>query len=142
VAGCGVFLFFMWEFTSCGLFIDGNQGHAFGMRYFVDGAFLFFLGFAVFFYWFCELNQDARLRKIIKWGVVVFLAWNVFFMISYRAKIQPHGEPIAIKRVMTNISPWIRQAKKDINLPKRYMRLEYPLFTPLESEQESHSSPQ
>lgn len=133
VAGCAVFLVFLWEFSSCSLFIGGAQGHAFGMRYFVDGAFVFFLGLAVFMRWIGAMDKRSLARRAGMAAVALLVAWNLYFIVAFRADIQPHGEPIAIKAVLTNFKDWHRRAKKEINIPKQLRKIEFPLFTPIDT---------
>ncbi|MBX7246700.1 MAG: hypothetical protein K1X53_14480 [Candidatus Sumerlaeaceae bacterium] len=131
IAMSAVFLIFLWEFSSCDLFIPGGPGHAFGMRYFVDGAFLFFLGLAVVFQWLGTLKLESWARRTLLSVVVALIAWNLYFETCYRAQIQPHGEPMAFGLLFGDWQKWRGQFMEDINLPKRLFQKRFPLFTRL-----------
>ena len=108
VAGLATFIATTWIYGGWG---EPGLGSAFGMRGFVDISFFFMLGLAELF------RQSLASGTIFSRGlmgvVAVLLAWNVYFMICYRAEIQPHGEPFAGKNLFAHGNRWINQLKTD-----------------------------
>ena len=91
-------------------------GASFGMRGFVDVSFFLILGLA-------EVIERARslpvvhpLRRAGGVLVVLSLAWTLHLIVCHRANIQPAGEPLAPRRLVTEWRLWSRQLYNDTGL--------------------------
>ena len=86
-------------------------GHSFGMRGFIDVSFFLFLGLAE------VLKRAERVsvstRRIGRIFLVLSLVWTVHLAVCFRAQIQPHGEPLALRPIMTEWKRWARQVYND-----------------------------
>jgi hypothetical protein len=86
-------------------------GSSFGMRGFVDVSFFLLLGLAE------VLARVSRLPVLTRRAgtvlLVASLAWTLHVAVCYRAQIQPHGQPLVLKPLVTEWRLWARQLYND-----------------------------
>lgn len=88
-------------------------GHSFGMRGFVDVSFFLMLGLAEGIRRAQCLPAYHRLRRAGHVLLVLLLVWNLHLIICYRAQIQPHGERLALRPILTEWRRWGQQVYTD-----------------------------
>ena len=91
-------------------------GHSFGMRAFVDVSFFLLLGLAQIIRRAESVPSFHPLRGAGPVLVSLLLVWNLHLIICYRAQIQPHGEPLALRPILTEWRRWSRQVYVDTGL--------------------------
>jgi hypothetical protein len=59
------------------------------------------------------LNPLRRVGRIV---LVFLVLWTLHLIVCYRAQIQPHGEPLALRPITTEWRRWARQVYADTGL--------------------------
>lgn len=90
-------------------------GHAFGMRGFVEISFFFMLGLAELWVYVAAMATGLG-RRLIASLLVVMVCWNIYFMVCYRAEIQPHGQAFAGVELFLHGDRWLQQLFRDTGL--------------------------
>jgi len=126
ISGCCVLLAFLWIY---GAWESYTLGSSYGMRGFVDASFFFLFGIS----WIVHKSGDfikplTKTAWIVRNLFIILIAWNIFFVFSYRAMTQPHEKPFAGWNLIINSHKALSRLGRDL---RYYFRLKkFPLFTP------------
>lgn len=91
-------------------------GHSFGMRGFVDVSFFLILGIGEVFDRLQRVAGSTAARLASRVAVALLVAWTLHLIVCYRAAIQPHGEPLALRPILTEWDRWASQIYADTGL--------------------------
>jgi len=105
-------------------------GHSFGMRGFVDASFFLLVGLAEVFMRAQRIPSRAvaRAGRIV---VALLVVWTLHLIVCYRAQIQPHGEPLAVRPLFTEWRRWTRQIYADTGF-RMLVRASHPGARPVD----------
>jgi hypothetical protein len=92
-----------------------SLANSYGMRGFVEFSLFFMVGLAELMTW------SKRVRpRIVRAGVaatlIALVGWNMYFVVCYRADIQPHGKPFAGMELFRHGERWVEQLLTDTGL--------------------------
>ncbi len=115
IAGLVVLLGTLWIYGSWETYW---LGHGFGMRGFVECSPFFFLGLASVWRRFGTGQRRRFIGRLGRGAIVLLVLWNLYFVMCYRADIQPHGEPFAGLELLTQWDRWWEQLLNETGISK------------------------
>jgi len=84
--------------VSSQLKIGSGFGHAFGMRWLINCTPVFILGMAGLLSWL--LKKMPRAKAWVKFSLVIFVVWNLLFIVQYKLNFIPTDHYLTFKQVV------------------------------------------
>jgi len=94
-----------------------SLANSYGMRGFVELSLFFMVGLAELLTW-AKRFRASLVRTGVTAVLIALVAWNMYFVVCYRAGIQPHGKPFAGMDLFRHGDQWIEQLFTDMGLNK------------------------
>ncbi len=129
-AGLIVVVAFSLLYGSWGSF---SLGASFGMRGFVDIAFLFFAGLAEWIRMIrpgTSMGMQRKLKQSAMGLTVATVLWSLWLLAATRANVQPMEQPFQGWKLVTSHRDVLKQIEDDVDYLVDFGHRKYPLMTP------------